>query len=433
MKKKAEMRVLVLNSGSSSVKYQFIDLNKQQVLAKGLIDRVGMSDSVVTHERFDGDKVKISAEVLDHQTAIEYVLAVLLSKNHGVIQDKSEIDAVGHRVVHGGESFSESVLVDEKVMDEVRENIELAPLHNPHNLRGIQAVLKHLPGTPQVAVFDTAFHQKMPPYAFLYGIPYLLYRRYKIRRYGFHGTSHSYVSRRAAEIIGKPIEKLKIITAHLGNGCSMAAVDGGISVDISMGFTPLEGLLMGTRSGDLDPQIILHIVGREGLSLAEANTLLNKHSGLLGISGLTSDMREIVSEMKAGNKQAELAFQVFTYRIRKYIGSYAAVMGGVDAIVFTGGIGENSSEVRAESCKGLGFLGVTLDAERNNSAEKEKLISADSSKVKVFALPTNEELVIALDTARIVEAARSSEASADRRGDGTSSGKVEHEKISSHH
>ncbi len=431
MKTKAEMKVLVLNSGSSSVKYQFIDLKDRVVLAKGLIDRVGMSDSVVTHERYDGDKIKISAEVLDHQTAIEYVLAVLLSKNHGVIQDKTEIDAVGHRVVHGGESFSESVLVDEKVMDEVRENIELAPLHNPHNLRGIQAVLKHLPGTPQVAVFDTAFHQKMPPYAFLYGIPYLLYRRYKIRRYGFHGTSHFYVSRRAAELLGKPIEKLKLITTHLGNGCSMAAVDGGVSVDTSMGFTPLEGLLMGTRSGDLDPQIILHIVGREGLSLAEANTLLNKHSGLLGISGLTSDMREIITEKKAGNKQAELAFEVFTYRIRKYIGSYAAVMGGVDAIVFTGGIGENSPDVRAESCKGLEFLGVSIDAGRNNSEEKEKLISADSSKVKVFALPTNEELVIALDTARIVEGARHPAAHPDHQRDGISSGKVEHEKINS--
>ncbi len=302
------MKILVLNSGSSSVKYQFINVKDRTVLAKGVIDRVGMSDSVVTHERYDGDKVKISAEVLDHQTAIEYVLAVLLSKNHGVIEDKSEIDAVGHRVVHGGESFSKSVLIDEKVMDEIRENIELAPLHNPHNLRGIQAVLKHLPGTPQVAVFDTAFHQGMPSYAFLYGIPYLLYRRYKIRRYGFHGTSHFYVSQRAADLLGRPINELKIITAHLGNGCSIAAVDKGVSVDTSMGFTPLEGLLMGTRSGDLDPSIILHIVGREGLSLAEANTLLNKHSGLLGISGLTSDMREIVSEKKNGNKQAVSCF-----------------------------------------------------------------------------------------------------------------------------
>jgi acetate kinase len=396
------MKILVLNSGSSSVKYQFINADDRSVLAKGTIDRIGMSDSVVTHERYDGDKVKISAEVLDHQTAIEYVLAVLLSKNHGVIQDKSEIDAVGHRVVHGGESFSKSVLIDEKVMDEIRENIELAPLHNPHNLRGIQAVLKHLPGIPQVAVFDTAFHQGMPPYAFLYGIPYLLYRRYKIRRYGFHGTSHYYVSKRAAEILGKPIEELKIITAHLGNGCSIAAVDKGVSVDTSMGFTPLEGLLMGTRSGDLDPSIILHIVGREGLSLAEANTLLNKHSGLLGISGLTSDMREIISERKNGNKQADLAFQVFTYRIKKYIGSYIAAMGGLDAVVFTGGIGENSPDVRAASCTGLEFIGIQIDEAKNNSQDKEKIISSDSSKIKVMALPTNEELVIALDTMRIV-------------------------------
>jgi len=396
------MRILVLNSGSSSVKYQLIDASDRSVLAKGIIDRIGMSDSVVTHERYDGDKIKISAEVLDHQTAIEYVLAVLLSKNHGVIQDKSEIDAVGHRVVHGGESFSKSVLIDEKVIDDIRENIELAPLHNPHNLRGIQAVMKHLPGTPQVAVFDTAFHQGMPPCAFLYGIPYLLYRRYKIRRYGFHGTSHYYVSRRAAELLGKPVEKLKIITTHLGNGCSMAAVDKGVSVDTSMGFTPLEGLLMGTRSGDLDPSIILHIVGREGLSLAEANTLLNKHSGLLGISGLTSDMREIISERKNGNKQAELAFQIFTYRIKKYIGSYMAAMGGLDAIVFTGGIGENSAEVRAASCSGIEFLGIQIDEAKNNSEDKEKIISSDSSKVQVMALPTNEELVIALDTMRIV-------------------------------
>jgi len=402
------MRVLVLNSGSSSVKYQFIDAKGHNVLAKGIIDRVGMSDSVVTHERFDGDKVKISAEVLDHQTAIEYVLAVLLSKNHGVIKEKSEIDAVGHRIVHGGESFSESVLIDDKVIEEIRESIELAPLHNPHNLRGVQAVLKHLPGTPQVAVFDTAFHQKMPPDAFLYGIPYLLYKRYKIRRYGFHGTSHYYVSRRAAAILGKPIEELKIITTHLGNGCSMAAVDRGVSIDTSMGFTPLEGLVMGTRSGDLDPYLILHIVGREGLSLAEANTLLNKHSGLLGISGLTSDMREIISERNNGNKQADLAFRVFVYRVKKYIGSYAAVMGGLDAVVFTGGIGENSPDVRAESCRGLEFLGIKIDDARNTSQEKEKLISTDSSNVKVFALPTNEELVIALDTMRIVESAKSS-------------------------
>ncbi len=402
------MKILVLNSGSSSVKYQFVDAKDSVILAKGIVDRVGMNDSVVTHERYDGDKVKISAEVLDHQTAIEYVLAVLLSKNHGVIQDKSQIEAVGHRVVHGGESFSESVLIDEKVMDEIREDIELAPLHNPHNLRGIQAVLKHLPGTPQVAVFDTAFHQKMPPRAFLYGIPYLLYRRYKIRRYGFHGASHYYVSQRAAELLGKPIEKLKIITAHLGNGCSMTAVDGGVSIDTSMGFTPLEGLLMGTRSGDLDPSIILHIVGREGLSLAEANTLLNKHSGLLGISGLTSDMREIISEKKSGNKQADLAFQIFTYRIKKYIGSYAAAMGGLDALVFTGGIGENSPDVRAESCKGLDFLGIKIDDDKNNLTVSEKVISAEASKVKVLALPTNEELVIALDTMRIVESAKRS-------------------------
>jgi len=396
------MKVLVLNSGSSSIKYQFIETSTREVLAKGQVERIGMDDAVLTHIRADGDTVKISAEILDHNIAIEYVIAVLLSKNHGVIKDKSEIEAIGHRVVHGGETFSGSVLITDEVIEKIKENIELAPLHNPHNLRGILACKRLLPKTPQVAVFDTAFHQKMPEHAFIYGLPYELYKKYKIRRYGFHGTSHRYVSKRAGEILGVPFEQMRLITAHLGNGCSMSAVKYGISVDTTMGFTPLEGLLMGTRSGDLDPAVVLYIMSKEGLTMSEINALLNKHSGLLGISGISSDMREIINEMKNGNHRAKLAFEVFCYRVKKYIGAYAAAMGGVDAIVFTAGIGENSPDVRKKVCEGLEFLGIRIDDEKNNSPEKEKIITTDDSKVKVLVIPTNEELVIALDTAEIV-------------------------------
>lgn len=394
------MKVLVLNCGSSSVKYQFIDTEKKLALAKGLVDRIGMAGAVLSHQRYDGDQIKISGEILDHQIAIEYVLAVLLSKNHGVIDDKKDIEAVGHRVVHGGETFSGSVLITDEVIKALQDNIELAPLHNPPNIKGIQAATRILPGTPQVGVFDTAFHSHMPPKAYLYGIPYELYRKYKIRRYGFHGTSHLYVSKKAAELMGRKYEDLKIITAHLGNGCSMTAVDRGVSVDTTMGFTPLEGLLMGTRSGDLDPQVILYVMGKEGLSLNEAATMLNKHSGLIGISGESSDMREILAAVKDQHQRAKHAFDIFCYRIKKYVGAYAAAMGGVDALVFTGGIGENSFEVREEVCKDMEFMGIHLDKLRNQN--KEELISTDSSKVKVFRIPTNEELVIAMDTAEIV-------------------------------
>jgi acetate kinase len=394
------MKVLVLNCGSSSVKYQFIDTNKKLALAKGLVDRIGMAGAVLSHQRYDGDQIKISGEILDHQIAIEYVLAVLLSKNHGVIDDKKDIEAIGHRVVHGGETFSGSVLITDEVIKALQDNIELAPLHNPPNIKGIQAATRILPGTPQVGVFDTAFHSHMPPKAYLYGIPYELYRKYKIRRYGFHGTSHLYVSKKAAELMGKKYEDLKIITAHLGNGCSMAAVNKGISVDTTMGFTPLEGLLMGTRSGDLDPQVILYVMGKEGLSLNEAATMLNKHSGLIGISGESSDMREILAAVKDQHQRARHAFDIFCYRIKKYVGAYASAMGGVDALVFTGGIGENSFEVRQEVCKDMEFMGIQLDLLRNQN--NSELISTDSSKVKVFRIPTNEELVIAMDTAEIV-------------------------------
>jgi acetate kinase len=396
------MKVLVLNSGSSSIKYQFFDTDEKIALAKGMVERIGMSSAVLTHTPHGKEKIRIVGEILDHSIAIEYVIAVLLSPNHGVIKDKKEIDAVGHRVVHGGETFSGSVLITDQVMNAIKENIELAPLHNPPNIKGINATKEQLPNVPQVAVFDTAFHVQMPPKAFLYGIPYELYRKYKIRRYGFHGTSHRYVSERAAALLNRPIEELKIITAHLGNGCSMAAVDCGKSVDTTMGFTPLEGLLMGTRSGDMDPSVILYIMGKEGLSISEANTLLNKHSGLIGLSGESSDMREIENAVLEGNKKAKNAFDVFTYRIKKYIGAYAAAMGGLDAIVFTGGIGENSDMVRRDVCANMEFLGIKLDETLNQNPKGEAVISSEDSKVKVLRIPTNEELVIALDTEKIV-------------------------------
>ena len=395
------MKVLVLNCGSSSIKYQFFDTVEKIALAKGVVERIGMSSAVLSHSRYDGDGIKIVGEILDHSIAIEYVLGVMLSKNHGVIESKEDIEAVGHRVVHGGETFTDSILITDDVMQVLQENIELAPLHNPPNIKGIQAVKRILPNVPQCAVFDTAFHTKMPMKSFLYGIPYELYKKHKIRKYGFHGTSHSYVAHKAAEILGKNYNELKIVTAHLGNGCSMAAIKNGISIDTSMGFTPLEGLLMGTRSGDLDPSLILYIMGKEGLSLNEAGTLLNKHSGLIGISGVSSDMRELITAIKEGNKRAQVAFDIFCYRIKKYLGSYAAAMGGIDAFVFTGGIGENSAEVREEVCRDMSFLGIQLDVEKN--LRKEEVISIEGSRVPILRIPTNEELVIALDTNKIVE------------------------------
>jgi len=394
------MKVLVLNCGSSSIKYQLIETEKKLELAKGIVERIGMAGAVLSQKRFDGDNLKIAGEILDHTMAIEYVLSVLLSKTHGVISFKEEIEAVGHRVVHGGETFSDSILITDDVINVLRDNIELAPLHNPPNIKGIQAVKRILPDVPQCAVFDTAFHSNMPHKAFLYGLPYDLYKRYKIRRYGFHGTSHWYVSNKAAELMGKNFFDLKIITAHLGNGCSMAAIKDGKSIDTTMGFTPLEGLLMGTRCGDIDPSIITFLMSKEGLTLFEANTLLNKHSGLMGVSGVSSDMREILSALEDNDKKAKFAFDIFCYRIKKYLGAYSAAMGGLDAFVFTGGIGENSSKVRNEVCSDLEFLGIEIDIQKNNS--QSEIISADSSKVKVFCLPTNEELVIATDTEKIV-------------------------------
>ncbi|MBD3410743.1 MAG: acetate/propionate family kinase [Ignavibacteriales bacterium] len=394
------MKVLVLNCGSSSIKYQFFDTERQAVMAKGLVDRIGMAGAVLSQKREDGDDVRIAGEILDHTAAIQYVLGMLLSENHGVIKDKSEIQAVGHRVVHGGETFSGSVLIDDRVLKALYDNIELAPLHNPPNIKGIEAVKNSMPDVPQVAVFDTSFHAKMPEKAYLYGIPYELYRRHKIRRYGFHGTSHRYVSERAAEKFGKDISELKIVTCHLGNGASIAAVDRGVSADTTMGFTPLEGLLMGTRCGDMDPSVVTYVMGKEGLTLAEMNTMMNKHSGLTGVSGESSDMREIEEAAAGGNKRAQAAFDLFCYRIRKYVGAYAAAMGGMDALVFTGGIGENSPAVRKAVCWNMEFLGIEFNEKKNE--EGADVVSTESSRVKVYRISTNEELVIALDTMEIV-------------------------------
>ncbi len=398
------MKILVLNCGSSSVKYQLINTDTQVAMAKGLVSRIGMADSVLTHKPWDRPEIKVSAEILDHIAAIEFVVSMLLSPNHGVIKDKSEINAVGHRVVHGGEEFKDSVLITPELMSHLRALIELAPLHNPHNIRGINACQKTLPNVPQVAVFDTSFHCNMPTHAYIYGIPYLFYKRYGIRRYGFHGTSHKFVSDRAAVMLGKPLEDLKLITCHLGNGASIAAVNGGISIDTSMGFTPLEGLLMGTRCGDIDPAIILHVMAREELSLHEGNTMLNKHSGLAGISGVSSDMREIIDSANKGHENAKLALEVYCYRLKKYIGSYIAALGGLDAVVFTAGVGENSAPVRSLTCQGMECFGIRINEDKNKAAvSKEMDISADGATVRTLVVPTNEELVIAVDTERLAK------------------------------
>jgi len=398
------MLIFVLNCGSSSVKYQLIRTDTEEALARGSVERIGMSVALLSIVRSDGYQSRFDIEILDHTQAIEQILVYLQHDKHGVIKDKSELDAVGHRVVHGGQQITESVLIDDEVITKIRQCIELAPLHNPHNLRGIEAAMQNLPGIPQVAVFDTAFHSRMPARAFLYALPYVFYLRDEIRRYGFHGTSHYYVAARAEKLCGGDPGKLKIITAHLGNGCSIAAVEGGRSIDTSMGLTPLEGLVMGTRCGDIDPSVILQIMGREELSLHEANSLLNKHSGLQGLSGTSSDMRDLIEKGGKDNERVSLAIDVYCYRLTKYIGAYAAALGGLDALVFTAGVGENSPLIRGKVCAGLEFLGIELDPGANEQAVgKEALISRKDARVKVFAIPTNEELVIARDTERIVK------------------------------
>lgn len=398
------MKILVLNCGSSSIKYQLCDMSNETVLAKGVAEKIGLKGSFMKHTKESGDKVKFEGEILDHQSGIEYVLGVLTSKKHGCISTLEEIEAVGHRVTHGGEKFSTSAFIDDIVHEEIEKCIELAPLHNPANLKGIDAMNLLIPGIQQVAVFDTSFHQTMPDRAFMYGIPYALYKKYGIRRYGFHGTSHRYVSKRASEILNKPISELKIISCHLGNGASVAAIDGGKSVDTSMGFTPIEGLIMGTRSGDLDLGALTFLMDKEELNFRTANLLINKHSGMLGITGVSSDMREIEEEAwKKGNKRAELGLDMYHYRVAKYIGSYTAAMNGLDVLILTGGIGENGIESREAICKYLEFLGVEFDIEKNNGSRgKEIIISKDSSRITVMVVPTNEELVIAEDTQAIV-------------------------------
>jgi len=397
------MKVLTINSGSSSVKYQFIDTDTKQSLCKGLVERIGISGTNLTHKRRDGIKTKTSDNITDHESAIEQILKILVSPKYGVIYDLKEIDAVGHRLVHAGEKFKHSVLINEEVREELYDCIEYAPLHNPANIKGIEAGLDKLPGTPNVGVFDTTFHVNMPDYAYMYGIPYNYYKNHSIRRYGFHGTSHYYVSNRAAEILGEDIKSLKIITCHLGNGSSITAIKGGVSVDTSMGFTPLEGLLMGTRCGDIDPGVIFTIAGKENFTIDQANNFFNKQCGVQGISGLTNDMREIEAEAENGNYRALLALKVFSYRLKKYIAAYIGVMNGVDVIVFTGGIGENSDVVRNMTLGNMDALGIKLDVKKNKTTRSsETTISAGDSPVKVMVIPANEELVIAMETSRIV-------------------------------
>lgn len=395
------MKVLVVNCGSSSIKYQLFNMNDESVLAKGLVERIGLEGAVLTHQPAGKDKVVITGDIGNHSVGIKLVLEALADANHGVIASMKEIVAVGHRVVHGGEKFADSVLITPDVMRALEECIEMAPLHNPPNILGINACAELMPGVPQVGVFDTAFHQTMPKAAFLYGLPYEAYEKYGVRRYGFHGTSHKYVSQRAAEMMGQHMSNLRIITCHLGNGSSLAAIKYGKAIDTSMGFTPLEGLVMGTRCGEIDPAIIPFLMKKEGMSPDQMDEYLNKKSGVLGISGVSSDFRDIEDAAGEGNERAQLALDVFAYKVRKYVGGYVASMGGVDAIVFTAGLGENSIEMRDKICNGLEYLGTRIDHTKNNVRGKAQEISVDGAKVKIFVIPTNEELVIARDTKAI--------------------------------
>ena len=399
MKKK----ILVINCGSSSLKYQLIDMSNEESLAQGLVERIGIEGSVLTQKVEGKDKFIIKQEMKDHKDAIKLVLEALVDKENGVISSMDEITAVGHRVVHGGEKYKSSVLITEEVKDYIKECFKLAPLHNPANMIGIEACEELMPNTKMVAVFDTAFHGTMPERAYLYALPYELYEKHGIRKYGFHGTSHKYVSNKVAEVMGKDIKDLKIITCHLGNGSSVAAIKNGVSIDTSMGFTPLEGVAMGTRCGNIDPAVVTFLMKEENLSIDETNDLLNKKSGVLGISGISSDFRDI--EDAAFNKddhRAKLALEIFEYKVRATIGSYAAIMGGVDAIVFTAGVGENGPETRESILTGLEFLGVEVDTEQNKVRGKVREISKEGCKVKAFVIPTNEELVIARDTVELI-------------------------------
>ena len=397
------MKILVLNCGSSSIKFQFFNMDNHEVMAKGLVEKIGLNGSQLKLNKANGEKVIFEGEIVDHKIGIEYVLGVLTSKKHGCINELSEISAVGHRVVHGGESFHGSVLITDEIISELERCIDLAPLHNPPNIKGIEAITELMPDIKQVGVFDTAFHQTMPEHAFMYGIPYSLYEKYGVRRYGFHGTSHRYVSQRACDILGVEYEKKKIITCHLGNGASVAAINQGKSVDTSMGFTPIEGLLMGTRAGDLDIGAVLYLMEKENIGTQSASTLFNKHSGMLGVTNISSDARDIEEAAESGHDKAKLAMKMYDYRVKKYIGSYTAAMNGCDILVFTGGIGENADITREGICSNLDWLGFDIDDSKNNGLRgKEAVISTDDSKVKIMVVPTDEELMIARDTEVIV-------------------------------
>ena len=397
------MKVLVINCGSSSLKYQVLDMTNESLLCKGLVERIGMEGSVITHTKVGmEEKFQLIVPMEDHKDAISHVLMAIQDESHGVVKDMSEIGAVGHRVVHAGEKFAHSVLIDDLVIEALEECVDLAPLHNPPNLLGIAACKELMPDTPMVAVFDTAFHQTMPPESYIYAIPYEYYEKYGIRRYGFHGTSHKYVAERAADILNVNLDDLKLITCHLGNGASVTAIKRGKCIDTSMGFTPLEGLVMGTRSGDIDPAIVTYIREKEGLDQGVANEILNKKSGVLGISGVSSDFRDIEAAAEDGNERAMLALKVFAHKVRFYIGAYIAEMNGVDAIVFTAGVGENDIAMRDIICNDLGNLGIKLDVVKNKVRGKEMIISREDSKVAIILIPTNEELMIARDTYQIV-------------------------------
>ena len=397
------MKTLIINCGSSSLKYQLIDMSTEESMVQGLVERIGIEGSRLTQKVEGKDKYIINKEIKDHKDAIKLVLESLIDETHGVIKSMDEISAVGHRVVHGGEKYSESVLITEEVIKSIKECTALAPLHNPPNIIGIEACKELMPNVPMVAVFDTAFHQTLPKEAYTYSIPYELYEKYGIRKYGFHGTSHKYVSNKVAEVMNRDIKDLKIITCHLGNGCSLSAIKGGKSIDTSMGFTPLAGVMMGTRSGDVDPSVIIYLMKEQGYTVEEIDKLLNKESGVLGVSGVSSDFRDVRAAAAEGNIRAQLALDIFHYRIRTQISAYAGAMGGVDVIVFTAGIGENASLTRTESLKGLEFLGFTLDEEKNKVMGEIEEISTKDSKVKVYVIPTNEELMIARDTINLIK------------------------------
>jgi len=396
------MKILVVNAGSSSLKFQLIDMDGYKVLVKGICDRIGFDNSVMEYKVPDKDKYVVNKNLETHKDAIALVLKTLIDKDHGVIKSTSEISGVGHRVLHGGEKFHDPVLINDEVMDAIRACIPLGPLHNPANIMGIEACAAEMKGIPMVAVFDTGFHQTMPKYAYIYPIPYEAYEKYSVRKYGFHGTSHKYVTQKAAELLGRPIEQLKLISCHLGNGASICAVKYGKCIDTSMGLTPLDGLEMGTRCGTIDPAVVTFLMQKEGMSPAEMDTYLNKKSGLLGVSGVSNDMRDTQKAAKAGNKRAQLAIDIFTYRVKTFIGAYFAAMNGADAIIFTGGIGENDGLIRSKSLEEMDSLGIVIDPEKNKINGKEIDISAAEAKVRTLIIPTNEELAIAKETMKLI-------------------------------